>query len=264
MSQSTVHRQRTSLSRTTLVGSSILLAILLVGNTSSVDAATFQNGQVIQSSAQTSSIARGDDYPNYLKYAAPDAVIDPWRLYNRECTSFVAWRLSSVNGFTLPPAYGNADVWGPRASREGYVVNKTPALGSVAWWSSCHVAWVSAIKGDSVEIEEYNYGYNHAYHRRIVKINDVDGFIHFRDVKSAGVTPVSANPSGLASSGSYTFKTRTYIRSEARLSSPEVAYYEAGQSVNYDRIVEADGYCWLSYISYSGVRRYLAIEPLRA
>lgn len=39
-----------------------------------------------------------------------------------------------------------------------------------------------------------------------------------------------------------------------------VAYYDAGSSVNYDKIVESEGRSWLSYISGSGVRRYIAIN----
>lgn len=75
----------------------------------------------------------GDDYPDWLKTAAPDSVIDPWRLYNRECVSFVAHRLEKVNGFKIPGAYGNAYDWGSSAQREGYRVDKQAKRGSVAW-----------------------------------------------------------------------------------------------------------------------------------
>ncbi|WP_238386380.1 GBS Bsp-like repeat-containing protein [Streptococcus sp. S784/96/1] len=208
----------------------------------------------------------GDDYPAYLKNAAADSLIDPWRLFNRECVSFVAYRLSSVNGFTIPGAYGNANEWGPRARREGYLVNKQPAVGAVAWWNSCHVAWVSEVSGDYVTIEEYNYDYTHRYHKRTIHRSKVDGFIHFKDLSASSSiqtsSPVSVNQSGLSSSGTYTFSKKSVIRAEAKTSSPELDYYEAGQSVHYDKVVEAEGYKWLSYLSYSGNRRYIAIEAL--
>lgn len=212
----------------------------------------------------------GDDYPAYLKNAAPDSLIDPWRLWNRECVSFVAHRLSSVNGFTIPGAYGNADQWGTRARREGYVVDNKPAVGSVAWWRSCHVAWVSEVSGDYVTIEEYNYDYTHRYHKRTIPISKVDGFIHFKDLSASTVvktpsvshvTPVSH--SSLAKSGTYQFTKTSIIRAEAKLSSPELAHYDAGDSVHYDKLVEADGFRWLSYLSYKGNRRYIAIEALK-
>ena len=38
-------------------------------------------------------------------------------MYSRQCTSFAAFRLSSVNGFEIPRAYGNANEWGYRARR---------------------------------------------------------------------------------------------------------------------------------------------------
>lgn len=140
---------------------------------------------VERKSINTVSAARGDDYPVYLRNAAPDSVIDPWRLYNRECTSFTAWRLSSVNGFTIPGAYGNGGQWGYRARREGYRVDNNPAIGSVGWLddgSYGHVAWISNVIGDNVEIEEYNYGWNHNYHKRVAHKSAFTGYIHFKDL----------------------------------------------------------------------------------
>ena len=66
----------------------------------------------------------------------------------------------------------------------------------------------------------------------------------------------------LPDSGTYTFKERTGIKAEPRVASPELAYYVAGMSVNYDKIVSGDGYEWLSYLSYNGNRRYVAVAKL--
>ena len=104
------------------------------------------------------SIARGDDYPAHYKNGSQE--IDKWRMYSRQCTSFAAFRLSNVNGFEIPAAYGNANEWGYRARREGYRVDNRPAIGSIAWSTAGtygHVAWVSNVIGDEIEIEEYNY-----------------------------------------------------------------------------------------------------------
>ena len=62
--------------------------------------------------------------------------------------------------------------------------------------------------------------------------------------------------------GTYTFKERSSIKAEPRVASPELAYYDAGMSVNYDKIVSGDGYQWLSYLSYNGNRRYVAVAKL--
>ena len=66
----------------------------------------------------------------------------------------------------------------------------------------------------------------------------------------------------LPDAGTYTFKERSSIKAEPRVASPELAYYDAGMSVNYDKIVSGDGYQWLSYLSYNGNRRYVAVAKL--
>ncbi|HEM2749043.1 TPA: SH3 domain-containing protein [Streptococcus suis] len=227
-------------------------------------AAIFIVGINLQSPPSASANARGDDYP----YTAVDAV-DPWRLYTRQCTSFIAFRLSKVNGFEIPPAYGNAEVWGYRAQREGYRVDMSPAVGSVAWWTSpMHVAWVSSIQGDMVEIEEYNYGTRYTYNRRLIHKNSVSGYIHFKDLAGSPVSQTSPAPtqthtSGLANSGTYTFTQQAPIKNEAKQSSTTLDYYYAGESVRYDRVLTADGYQWISYVSYSGQRRYIPIKQVQ-
>ena len=64
----------------------------------------------------------GDNYPAKWKNAIQDSQIDDWGLYNRECTSFVANRLSKVNKFTIPRAFWNANVWANNARSKGYTV----------------------------------------------------------------------------------------------------------------------------------------------
>ncbi|HFR3713892.1 TPA: SH3 domain-containing protein [Streptococcus suis] len=215
------------------------------------------------STRSSSTSALGDDYP----YTAVDA-IDPWRLYTRQCTSFVAFRLSKVNGFEIPPAYGNADVWGYRAQREGYRVDMNPAVGAVAWWTSpMHVAWVTSVQGDMVEIEEYNYSARHTYGRRMIHKNSVSGYIHFKDLAGSPVSqtsPAANQATSLANSGTYTFTQQAPIKAQAKQSSSTLDYYYAGESVRYDRVLTADGYQWISYLSYSGQRRYIPIKQVQS
>jgi CHAP domain len=117
-------------------------------------------------------------------------VVDQWGYYNRECTSFVAWRLHSRNGFEMPRAIGNANAWGSWAQSHGYVVNSTPAVGAVAWWSasSGHVAWVEAVSGTNVTVEEYNFTVPGGYDERTLGAGQASGYIHFDDV-AAGTGP---------------------------------------------------------------------------
>ncbi|WP_243343222.1 peptidoglycan amidohydrolase family protein [Anaerococcus sp. AGMB09787] len=52
------------------------------------------------------------------------------------------------------------------------------------------------------------------------------------------------------------------VRSEPSTSAPIVAQYRPQQTINYDSVYEGDGYRWISYISYSGARRYVAYRSL--
>ena len=219
-----------------------------------------------------SSYARGDDYPAYYKNGSQS--IDKWRMYSRQCTSFAAFRLSGVNGFELPGAYGNAGEWGYRARREGYRVDNTPAIGSIAWSTAGgygHVAWVSNVMGDNIEIEEYNYDYKGNYNKRIVKANKMTGFIHFKDLssnskevpsssKDSTSNHVVTSQSSSLMKGTHYFKVETPIKDQPLLNATQLAYYSPGESVHYDQVIEKDGYKWLSYISYSGSRRYIQLE----
>ena len=212
------------------------------------------------------SIARGDDYPVYYKNGSQE--IDKWRMYSRQCTSFAAFRLSNVNGFEIPRAYGNANEWGHRARREGYRVDNTPTIGSIAWSTAGtygHVAWVSNVMGDQIEIEEYNYGYTEAYNKRIIKANTMTGFIHFKDLDGGNVVSsgkVFDSQPLSSTGGTHYFKNKAAIKNQPLASAASIAYYSPGESVHYDQVLEKDGYKWLSYISYSGSRRYIQLEEV--
>ena len=206
------------------------------------------------------SIARGDDYPAYYKNGSQE--IDQWRMYSRQCTSFAAFRLSSVNGFEIPAAYGNANEWGYRARREGYRVDNRPAIGSIAWSTAGiygHVAWVSNVIGDEIEIEEYNYGIRESYNKRVVKANTMTGFIHFKDLAGGSVGNSQFSTS---TGGTHYFKAKAAIKNQPLASATAIDYYYPGENVHYDQILEKDGYKWLSYTAYNGSRRYIQLEEV--
>ena len=79
------------------------------------------------------------------------------------------------------------------------------------------------------------------------------------------VKPVAkpADKPSLPESGHYTFTGRASIKAEAKVSSPELAYYDKGMSVNYDKVLTADGHTWLSYMTVSGARRYVDIAAAK-
>ena len=153
----------------------------------------------------------GNDYPTNLATAPQDSIIDPWRFVNRECTSFVAWRLNTVNGFSftdfyLGPQWGNAANWGPTARSLGIRVDNTPAVGAVAWdgpysdgtGALGHVSWVANVEANgTVDVEEYNYTSAGAYDvRRGLPPSTFSGFIHLGDHLPTPVYGIAATPDG--------------------------------------------------------------------
>lgn len=102
-------------------------------------------------------------YPSVWASAAQDTLVDDWGLYNRECVSYVAWKITN-NGGHVPYGLGNAADWVWRAERNQIPTGSTPKVGSAIVWESGdglgqlgHVAYVEAVNGDgSVEVSQYN------------------------------------------------------------------------------------------------------------
>lgn len=59
--------------------------------------------------------------------------------------------------------------------------------------------------------------------------------------------------------GTFTFTTTTNIRNAPSTSAKIVGSYNPGDTVHYSGKVQAEGYIWLRYQSYSGETRYVAI-----
>ena len=65
---------------------------------------------------------------------------------------------------------------------------------------------------------------------------------------------------GISESGSYTLTKRTAVKNTPSDTAPVEFYLEAGDKINFDVKVTQDGHSWISYISYSGVRRYVQVD----
>jgi surface antigen len=139
-----------------------------------------------------------DDYPARLKNAPQDSLVDPWQFYNRECTSFVAWRLNSENQVAFDDYWqgqhwGNASHWKAAADALDIPVDNHATRGSVAWWaagsagsSRGHVAWVQTVGDGAITIEEYNYLHAGKYDTRTISSSSSlwpSGFIHIKDTQ---------------------------------------------------------------------------------
>jgi surface antigen len=142
---------------------------------------------------------------------------DQWGYGFRNCTSWVAWRLATHNGYQMPRAIGNASAWGKYFAAHGDVPNATPAVGAIAWEPhGNHVAYVEAVNGGNITISEYNEHYapnqptdgSGTYDTRPVSASTFL-YIHVHDVSSSstgsgssGAQPGPASSPPLLSAGS--------------------------------------------------------------
>ena len=92
----------------------------------------------------------------------------------------------------------------------------------------------------------------------------IEGGDYAASSKPAESKSATTGAINLPATGTYTFTGRASIKAEAKVSSPELAYYDKGMSVNYDKVLTADGHQWLSYVTASGARRYVDIATVKA
>jgi hypothetical protein len=92
-------------------------------------------------------------------------IVDPWGMYECNCTSFVAWALTVNRERTDWFIRGSMDAWNwPNVARiAGLRVDHAPAVGAVAVWPNLarpfgHVAYVSGLgPGNTIDVAEYNF-----------------------------------------------------------------------------------------------------------
>jgi hypothetical protein len=98
------------------------------------------------------------------------------------CTNYVAYRMVSRGMSATRPWSGSGDArnWGVVFASK---TNQTPMVGSVAWWSSNHVAYVEQIiDANTIVVSEDHYGGEFDW-RKIVRSGGgwPTGFIHLND-----------------------------------------------------------------------------------
>ncbi|PEH08639.1 hypothetical protein CP354_02500 [Lactobacillus sp. UMNPBX3] len=125
--------------------------------------------------------------------------------------------------------------------------------------------WVSYMSYSGVRryvaIKNLNNGTTYGY--------DSNNFSYSAPASSTPSTNVPSTPAPSTSTSSTEKQYGTFkvayglnVRQAPSTSAAIVTYYNGGQSFTYDSKIEANGYLWVSYMSYSGVRRYVAIKNL--
>lgn len=105
--------------------------------------------------------AHGDTYPRPWCSASQDSMIDYWGMYNRECVSYTAWKVSE-SGRHMPywGGIGNANQWDDNARAAGIPVDGNPRAGDVAIKNSGpygHAMYVESVNPNgTINISQYN------------------------------------------------------------------------------------------------------------
>ena len=116
-----------------------------------------------------------------------------WRMYGgHNCTNYAAYLMIKAGRSSERPwtGNGNANGWGVGMKK---ITDKTPAVGSIAWWdtgSAGHVAYVEAVLSPTeIVVSEDNWGGDFDW-RVITKDSGwPKGFIHFKDATGDGSVP---------------------------------------------------------------------------
>ena len=131
---------------------------------------------------------------SFSGYAGRSTWNFPVNSNGNNCVNYAAYRLAR-NGVARPANLGNGGDWGGRAAAMGYRVDRTPAAGSIAWWSygshyapaNGHVGYVEEVVGSTITISESAWSGGSKRYRLVAgEANWPTRFIHFRDV---GYTP---------------------------------------------------------------------------
>ncbi|MEP7204825.1 MAG: CHAP domain-containing protein [Candidatus Saccharibacteria bacterium] len=119
-------------------------------------------------------VVGGGGYPGIWANSPSDSLVDSWNLYNRECVSYVAWKIASTGRFV--PNFngrGNANQWEDYVAGYGIKSGSTPVVGSAAvlyGGAYGHVMYVEAVSADKsrITISEYNYNWSGLYSKRSI------------------------------------------------------------------------------------------------
>jgi surface antigen len=133
-----------------------------------------------------------------------------WSEYSGiNCTNYVAYAESTVNGAPTPSPnhLGYAYQWANNAQADGFTVNGTPVVGSVAQWNAYagyagqygHVAYVKSVNSDqSITVSEDNVNGGQFDWRTITPGSSYwpNNFIHFKNIAPSALVRLVATSDG--------------------------------------------------------------------
>lgn len=118
--------------------------------------------------------AGGGGYPGVWANAPIDSLVDSWGMYNRECVSYVAYRVAANyratgRGYDMPywGGRGNANQWPGNAAGAGIPTGYTPkarAAAVVPGGVYGHIMYVESVNSDgTITVSDYNLAWDGLY-----------------------------------------------------------------------------------------------------
>ena len=107
-------------------------------------------------------------YPGQWANAPQDSLVDNWGLYNRECVSYVAWKIAN-SGRYVPHfnGAGNANQWPSTLDENQFPRGSQPRQGAALITMAGpygHVRYVEAVNGNgTITVSDYNLGVDGLY-----------------------------------------------------------------------------------------------------
>ncbi len=131
----------------------------------------------------------GNEINGYYQY-------DKWGYGFRNCTSYVAEKISQEFGGRSVAGWGNASNWVIAAQNAGYHLDTLPEVGDIAVWKATtgssygHVAYVYAVSNGVASFDEYNAAMTGAFTSSYTSANHFGGvptsYIHMGTPADSG------------------------------------------------------------------------------
>ncbi|WNY50605.1 SH3 domain-containing protein [Streptococcus sp. 29887] len=226
---------------------------------------TFEKGDKVN--YDKTLVADGHQWISYLSYSGTRRYVDLGQVASSPATA-------PSQPVTSPPPVTSQSNPSPQveklASRGSYHFSKQVAVKNEA--KAGAPTQFTFEKGDKVNYDKTLEADGHQWisylsysgTRRYVDLGQVASSVATAPSQPAPSPPPVTSQStpapqseNLASRGSYHFSKQVAVKNEAKLTAPTQFTFEKGDKVNYDKTLEADGHQWISYLSYSGTRRYV-------
>ncbi|HEM6082402.1 TPA: SH3 domain-containing protein, partial [Streptococcus suis] len=116
-------------------------------------------------------------------------------------------------------------------------------------------------KGDKVNYDKVIQSDNHRW-ISYVSYNGTRRYIQLENSEAKGnlTSETSTQKKEIPNQGTYHVIKDLEVYDQPTKEAKLITYYKNGSKINYDKVIKAEGNSWISYVSYSGVRRFVKID----